>query len=100
MLYRESTVPQSSMNVRVKTLNCDYDVDLLSNINANSDFHSFNTRYRDNLVLPRYRRTTSQKCILFQAVQLWNDLPCDAKKFNSLYKFKRYITEMLLDCSV
>ena len=77
-----------------KTINSHYDRDLLSMLIQNSDFHSFNTRNRNNFVLPRCNRSATQRSVLYKGVQLWNKLPDYIKNQKSISVFKRSIRNL------
>ena len=77
-----------------KTINAGYDCNLLNMLVRNREVHSVNTRNRNDFVLPRYRRTISQNCILFKGVELWNSLPMVIRNAKSLFIFKKHIGEL------
>ena len=77
-----------------KTINANYDDSLLEMLRTNYDIHSINTRSRNNFHLPRYLKCASQKSVLYKAIQLWNELPDQTKEVNSLFAFKRIISNL------
>lgn len=69
----------------------------LSNLfNLFSDSHSYQTRHRDNFVLPYCRTSKHQCCITFRGPQLWNSLPQSLKIIKSLTSFKKMLKEHLI----
>ena len=64
----------------------------------NSHFHNYNTRNRDNFVIPLYSRSISQSCFLYQASALWNEVPPSVKACHTVgafrKKYKKYILEL------
>ena len=61
----------------------------------NSQLHNYDTRNRENFVIPRYSRSTSQSCFLYQASAKWNEVPPNIKDSHTVgafrRKYKRYI---------
>ena len=74
-----------------KTINGNYDDDLMAMLRMNSDFHSFATRHRENFVLPKCEKSGTQQSVFYKGVKLWNALPEDVKKLKSLSSFKKCI---------
>ena len=53
-----------------------------------SAFHDFNTRNRNNLVVPSFARSLSQHSFLYRSVREFNSLPHDLKISCILSVFK------------
>ena len=58
---------------------------------ANSDIHSYNTRFNQHLAVPRYNLTKSQSSFLYRAIQEWNLIPPEIKNCNTLKTFKSHL---------
>ena len=54
-----------------------------------SSIHSYNTRNRDSLTIPRYNRTASQSSFLYQSTKEWNLLPQQIKDSSGYASFKK-----------
>ena len=63
-----------------------YDISL--HPRAMSSIHSYNTRNRNSLTIPRYNRTASQSSFLFQSSKEWNLIPQQIKDSSSCTSFK------------
>ena len=59
----------------------------------NSRDHDHNTRYRDNLIVPRMSRSKSQACWLYQGGILWNSLPETLRQSKSIKTYKCSLKE-------
>ena len=59
-----------------------------STFNTNSDFHHYNTRFRNNLVIPLHNLTMTQKNWYIRAIKVWNRVPTHIKTSNTLNFFK------------
>ena len=62
----------------------------------NSHVHNYNTRNRDDFNIPRYYRTTSQSCFLYQASVKWNDVPVNIKNSHTAGSFRRKYKNFIL----
>ena len=49
-------------------------------VNKRSSIHSYNTRYRDNLVVPFCRTATTQRSFSYTAITAWNSLISEETK--------------------
>ena len=58
-------------------------------LNPFSNNHNHFTRNRNNLVLPRYNKTKSQTCFLYQSIKQWSNVPISIQTAPSLRSFKR-----------
>ena len=67
------------------------------NAASHADIHSHNTRNRNNLIIPRFRRTRSQSSWMYQGICMWNSLPEQTKDISSLNVFKNNIKRTILD---
>jgi len=59
-----------------------------------SDVHSYNTRSKDKLVIPRTRLKKVSKTFKCQCVRFYNKVPSDVKSY-SINKFKSFIKQKL-----
>ena len=66
------------------------------NFTTHSDIHSYNTRGRQELVLPRFNRTRSQTSFLYQGMLAWNSLPLDMRNIPYEGAFKSSVKRWLL----
>ena len=65
--------------------------DLFSSILRHSEIHSHDTRNSDNLVLPHFLMSNSQKSISYVGPKFWNEISLHAKNCTSLSIFKKVI---------
>ena len=63
----------------------------------NSHIHSYNTRNRDDFVTPRYSRTTSQSCFLYQSTVEWNSIPSVIQNCRNVKTFRKKFKTYILD---
>ena len=63
---------------------------------SQADVHDHNTRNRNNLVVPQYRRARTQSSIFYRGIALWNNLPSEMKDIQSLESFKGQIKSMYI----
>ena len=63
----------------------------------NSDIHNYNTRSRDDFIVPYYSRTSSQSCFIYQASTEWNLIPQTVKDCHSTHGFRKKLRKYLLD---
>ena len=61
-----------------------------------STIHSHNTRYNNNLQIPRLRTAFAQNSFHYRAVSIWNSLPEHLKNCNSVKLFKLRLKSALL----
>nr|WP_253308705.1 reverse transcriptase family protein [Rickettsia endosymbiont of Ceutorhynchus assimilis] len=67
----------------------------INKFNANSDYHNYDTRYRDNLTTPYFRLKKCQNCPNFLAVKYFNKFP-KALRDLPLKQFKEEIKTILI----
>ena len=61
-------------------------------VNKRSAINSYNTRSKDNLVVPLYRTATSQRSFSYAAITAWNSLISEETKNSAtLSVFKRAV---------
>ena len=60
-----------------------------SRINPHSDTHNHYTRNRNNLVLPRYSKTSSQSSFIYQSIKEWGNIPVSIQTSRTIHSFKR-----------
>ena len=70
-----------------------YKYDLTSNREPN---HNYSTRNANNIVLPLFRRSKTQRTIFYQGIILWNNLPDDLKAKRTEYTFKFSVKTMYI----
>ena len=58
--------------------------------------HDHNTRCRNHLPIPIFRRSVSQFSIKYASVKIWNEIPIQLKNAKSLYSFKKNLKIYLL----
>ena len=78
-----------------KTLHSGGDNNLLEHLQQHSDLHTYQTRGRNNLVIPKFNRAHSQSHLSYVCAKLWNDLPDHITECNSIYTFKRNLKNYL-----
>ena len=54
-----------------------------------ASIHNHHTRNRNNLVIPRYNKTSSQSCFLYQSTNEWSNVPLTIQYAPSIQSFKR-----------
>lgn len=65
----------------------------------NGEFHSYDTRHRDDFHIPSHRLNLSHNSPLFHGIRLYNNLPHHIKTSENINIFKRKIKERLqLQC--
>ena len=62
-----------------------------SRIQTHSNLHNHNTRNRHDINLPRYTKSSTQSCFLFQAIHEWNSLPQTIKDVKNKNTLKAYL---------
>jgi nicotinamide mononucleotide adenylyltransferase len=67
----------------------------LHRYNKNSDFHCLNTRNKDKLQLPRYRRAKTMKSFVGNGIMFYNKLPPIVTELPES-KFKNHVKQVLL----
>ena len=58
--------------------------------------HHHDTRIKNDLTLPLFKRSMSQFSIKYVGPKIWNQIPIDIKKAKSLYSFKKKMKIFLL----
>ena len=82
-----------------RTLNDNsHDANLKIKLTSLQDVHSYRTRNNQNLVIPRFRKETTKRCIYFQGVDMWNSIPTVIRDTTTYGSFKAKMKSMLLDC--
>ena len=66
------------------------------NFATHSDHHSYNTRNRQDLVIPRFNRSRTQCSYLYQGMLLWNSIPSDIRSLQYEGSFKSAIKDLYL----
>ena len=73
------------------------DSNVLSGIARHEDLHSYDTRHSNDLLLPLYHLSNSQRSISYQGPKFWNEIPDQIKNSNSLSLFKRKLRVFILN---
>ena len=69
-------------------------------VNKRSAIHSYNTRSRDNLVVPLCRTATAQRSFSYRAITAWNSLISEETKNSAtLSVFKRAVKREIYNSS-
>jgi len=76
---------------------CRSDVDLFNYLPRHSHFHLHATRNSENLVVPFFHRSKTQRSIFYIGPQLWNALPIEVKMLSSFSSFGRNIRINMLE---
>ena len=63
----------------------------------NRDFHSYNTRYRNDLHATAFRLDVRKFSIRIAGRDLWNQLPNEIKKAKTIHHFKRKLKYHLVE---
>ena len=66
------------------------------NFVTHSDIHSYNTRYRRDLVIPRFNRSKTQSSFFYQGIILWNSIPTDIRSIQYEGAFKSAVRDLYL----
>ena len=69
------------------------------NFSVNEDFHTYQTRHKDDIHKDFCRTKCRQDTVRFQGPKLWNSLPTEIKDVSSLNLFKKKIKQYLLQDS-
>ena len=67
----------------------DMNPNLQNIIKSHSDFHSYNTRIKSNIVLPQVNRTKTRFNFYCRGIDEWNLLPQEIRNIVSKYSFAR-----------
>ena len=66
------------------------------NLSTTADIHSYNTRNRNNLAIPRFNRSRTQSTIFYRGILLWNALPIDVRALEHIGAFNNATKKMML----
>ena len=69
----------------------------LATFETNSNFHNYRTRNRNNLVVPRYNLSVTQKNWVYRSINIWNSIPSYIKDCDSVTKFKTNLKSYLIN---
>ena len=86
----------ASLQHLYKAIKCDSDLGIFSSLTRHADLHSHETRCSDNLLVPFYRLSNSQRSISYLCPTYWNSLPLQIKNSSSFPMFKREIKKLIL----
>ena len=67
---------------------CPNDLPSSTRFQSNANIHAYNTRHSNDLVVPRYNLTKSQKSFVYNSIHAWNSLPEEITSSNSIKSFK------------
>ena len=79
-----------------KAVHFNRDPSLFNHAVTHSQVHTHFTRHSENLLLPRFHLSNSQKFISYAGPKLWNELPVHLKMQESLNIFKRKLLVFLI----
>ena len=65
----------------------------------NSQIHTYNTRRRGELRTPFERLELCRNSFIIKGIRLWNDIPIEIKRANSMLYFKSKIKKRILNCT-
>ena len=74
-----------------KTLNLNYDSELLSTLTKFRNIHSYSTRNKERYNLPKIKRDKCKNNINVIGPQMWNQLPPSIQKVKKIYNFKKIL---------
>ena len=63
----------------------------------NSQIHTYNTRQRGELRTPFERLELCRNSFIIKGIRLWNDIPIEIKRANSMLYFKSKIKKRILN---
>ena len=66
------------------------------NLNIQADIHSYYTRNRNNLVIPRYNLAVTQSTWLYRGILDWGSVPDQVKDTDNVGIFKGRLRKFLL----
>jgi hypothetical protein len=69
---------------------------LSGSLSTNSDFHSYNTRRRNDFSVPRMATSMSQRGPIQSGIRMYNALPSEVKLVSDPKKFKSILKSFLL----
>ena len=61
-----------------------------------NDYHSINTRNKDNFIVPRFKTVFGSKVIKYFGAVTWNSLNCDIKKIKNIKLFRQSWKKIIL----
>ena len=62
----------------------------------NTRTHDYSTRNAQNITLPLFNKSKSQRTIFYKGIVYWNNLPTNLKNLRSEIMFKNATKSMLL----
>ena len=80
-----------------KTLKEGQNLNVACSLIPHSEIHSHNTRNRENLILPRSRKSRTQKGFLIRGIKVWNNLSNDVKSSRTVRNFRSNVKKQLID---
>ena len=89
LLYRDAQMAYKIMNGSVPFY-------LSGLLMRRSSIHCFNTRNRQDLNVPKCRKSLAKSSFRYRAAKLWNAIPSKVKDSPTLNSFKRSIKNWLL----
>lgn len=61
-------------------------------LHLNSEVHNYETRNRLDYRLPKLAKSSTQNCLFYKGIKMYNNLPAEAKELTNLFSFKRYLS--------
>jgi len=71
-----------------KTINSGHDNTFAAVLTRHSEIHPYQTRHRDKLLLPLFRKSKSQLSMYYTAIKFWNTLPSEICNLQSTRSFQ------------
>ena len=68
---------------------------LLNQFSFSRDFHTYNTRHKDQIRLPLAKTSKFQSSFLYNGAKVWNTLPAYLRSITSLTNFKTKLKQYL-----
>ena len=62
---------------------------------ANNNTHRYNTRFGNNLCVPKHNTNIIKQTLKFTGTKVWNEIPQEIKNFHSTYIFKAKMKKLL-----
>ena len=61
-------------------------------------FHhsNYNTRFCENLQIPKYKLEHSKKRFSYTALKAWNEIPMNIRELPTLYRYKKQLKSYLM----
>ena len=84
--YHKATLMYKCLNNQLEGIEANY--------MRHADIHSYNTRQKDNLILPKPRTNYLKRTFKYTSITLWNSIPRSIQNSESTETFKRHLREI------